>query len=56
MRLEEARDIAKRVKEKLMPHCERIEIVGSIRREKPIVHDIDMVLIPKPYAAVVMGR
>ena len=55
MILETARTIANRVKEELMPHCERIKIVGSIRREKPIVHDIDMVLIPKPYAAVVMS-
>jgi len=50
MRLETARPIAERVKELLTPHCERIEIVGSIRREKPIVHDIDMVLIPKDSA------
>ncbi|HUV52790.1 MAG TPA: hypothetical protein VMW64_06925 [Dehalococcoidia bacterium] len=55
MRLETARPIAERVKELLTPHCERIEIVGSIRREKPIVHDIDMVLIPKPYATIMMS-
>ena len=35
MRLETAQPIAKRVKEELTPHCERIEIAGSIRREKP---------------------
>ena len=48
MRLEQARLIAERVKEKLSPHCDRIEIAGSIRREKPTVHDIDIVLIEKP--------
>lgn len=55
MRLEEAQPIANRVKRFLMPHCERVEIVGSIRREKPVVHDIDIVLIPMPYAAIMMG-
>jgi len=56
MRLEEARSIAERVKEMLTPYCERIEIAGSIRRGKPIVHDIDIVLIEKPEAALVMNN
>ena len=51
MRLQEAKTIAKRVKEALTPYCDRIEIAGSIRRQKPIVHDIDIVMIPKPEAA-----
>lgn len=55
MRLEEAKVIAERVKDALTPHCERIEIAGSIRRGKPIVHDIDIVLIEKPEAALVMN-
>ena len=55
MRLETARELAEQVKATLLPYCQRIEIVGSIRREKATVHDIDVVLIPKPYAAVVMG-
>jgi len=55
MRLETAQPIAERVKELLTPHCERVKIVGSIRREKPIVHDIDMVLIPMPYAVIMLG-
>jgi len=33
----------------LEPHCDRIEIAGSIRREKPEVKDIEIVAIPKPY-------
>ena len=55
MRLETAKAIARQIRVTLAPHCERIETVGSIRRGKPIVHDIDLVLIPKPYAAVVMS-
>jgi len=27
--------------------CDRIEVAGSIRRERPIVNDIDIVLVPK---------
>jgi DNA polymerase (family 10) len=27
--------------------CERVEIAGSIRRQRPFVHDIDLVVIPK---------
>jgi len=31
----------------IMEHCERIEIAGSIRRGRELVHDADMVVIPK---------
>lgn len=31
----------------LAPACERIEIAGSIRREKPLVGDIEIVAIPR---------
>jgi len=31
----------------LSPHCERIEIAGSVRRRKPDVGDIEIVAIPK---------
>jgi DNA polymerase/3'-5' exonuclease PolX len=51
MRLEQAERIAERVKAELTPHCERIEIAGSIRRRKPEVGDIEIVCIP----AVVRG-
>jgi DNA polymerase (family 10) len=37
----------------LAPYCERIEVAGSIRRKKPTVHDIDLVLIPKPLTDIV---
>ena len=41
--------IANEVKRLLSPHCERIEIAGSIRRKKKEVGDIEIVAIPKPY-------
>jgi len=49
MKLEEAQVIADKIKAELAPHCERIEIAGSIRRKKPDVGDIEIVVIPKPY-------
>lgn len=56
MRLEEATTIAEKVKESLSPYCEKVEIAGSIRRRKPIVHDIDMVLIERPEAALILSN
>jgi DNA polymerase/3'-5' exonuclease PolX len=49
MQLDQATAIAERVKAQLAPHCDRIEIAGSIRRRKPDVGDIEIVAIPKPY-------
>lgn len=49
MKLEQAKQIAFEKLEELKPHCERIEIAGSIRREKPEPNDIEIVAIPKPY-------
>jgi DNA polymerase/3'-5' exonuclease PolX len=49
MDLEQALEIAEKVKVLLAPHCERIEIAGSIRRKKPYVKDIEIVAIPKPF-------
>lgn len=44
-----ALDIAQKYKSLLAPHCERIEIAGSIRRKKQIIGDIEIVAIPLPY-------
>lgn len=33
----------------MLPHCDRIEIAGSIRRKRPNVKDIEIVAIPRPY-------
>ena len=45
----EARAIAEEIVEELKPYCEKIEIVGSIRRNKEEVSDIDLIMIPKKY-------
>ena len=47
MKLEKARLITEDVLNRLQPHCERIEIAGSVRREKEDVHDIELCAIPK---------
>ena len=39
--------VAHVVVDAIKEHCERIEIAGSIRRSRPRVRDIDIVLIPK---------
>lgn len=39
--------IAERLIEAMRPHCERIEIAGSLRREKAEVRDIEIVAIPR---------
>ncbi|WP_286755479.1 hypothetical protein [Roseivirga sp. UBA838] len=44
-----ARGLAEKIKQELASHCERIEIAGSIRRQKPMVKDIEIVAIPKPF-------
>ena len=49
MKLEHAKAIAAELVKQLAPLCERIQIAGSIRREKPEVKDIEIVAIPKPY-------
>lgn len=53
MELKVALAIASEVIERLKPYCKKnrtgsslICVVGSIRRQKPTVHDIDIVLIP----------
>lgn len=49
MQYHQAFKIAQNIKDALAPHCERIEIAGSIRRKKNEVKDIEIVAIPKPY-------
>ena len=49
MKLQQAKEIALKTLEQLRSHCNRIEIAGSIRREKPEPNDIEIVAIPKPY-------
>ena len=52
MELAKAKAIAESVVAFLSPYCERIEVAGSIRRGKPQVRDIDLVLVPKDRDAV----
>jgi len=47
MALERAQKIADAVVKRLSPYCQKIEVAGSIRRRKPQVRDIDLVLFPK---------
>jgi len=46
MDLEKAKAIADEVVRRLGPYCTKIEVAGSIRRRKPWVKDVDIVLIP----------
>jgi len=44
-----AQGIAEGLVAQLAPHCDRISIAGSIRRQRDYVKDIEIVAIPKPY-------
>jgi DNA polymerase (family 10) len=39
--------VAQRIVDELRPACDRIEIAGSLRRGNNMVHDIDILLLPK---------
>jgi len=47
MRLETAQKLAKQIIAKLAPHCDRIDIAGSVRRKKDLCGDIELVMLPK---------
>lgn len=47
MNYADARAIAERLIERLSPSCERIEVAGSVRRQQPFVHDIELVAVPR---------
>lgn len=47
MELEKAKEIAEKIKAVLESSCRRIVIGGSIRRQKPEVGDIELLVIPK---------
>jgi DNA polymerase/3'-5' exonuclease PolX len=45
LELETAEKVANQVKIRIDGYCEKIELVGSIRRKKATVHDIDFVIL-----------
>lgn len=47
MNLEPATRLAEKIVGELTPYCERIAVAGSIRRRRPAVNDVDIVLTPK---------
>lgn len=55
MKLLEATQIAMELESKLRPYCDRIEVVGSIRRGRADVKDIDIVAIPNEEKLMVGG-
>jgi len=50
IQLHKAQQLALKVVGELMTYCQKIEIAGSVRRERNQVNDIDLVLLPKPAA------
>jgi DNA polymerase (family 10) len=50
--LARAQAYADKIVRELAPFCARIAIAGSIRRRRPICHDIDLVLIPRDAAGL----
>jgi DNA polymerase/3'-5' exonuclease PolX len=48
MRLEQAEKLAEQFIHEIVVYCEKIKIVGSIRRRKTECRDIDLVLLAKP--------
>ena len=49
---DDALQVAERLRALLAPACERIEVAGSIRRNKPDVGDIELLCIPRYDLAV----
>lgn len=47
MMLSQAEGLADKIISALAPGCERIQIAGSVRRQRPLVGDIEIVAIPK---------
>lgn len=48
MTLDQAKTLADKIVAELTPFCDRIDIAGSIRRQRPIVNDIDLVVLITP--------
>lgn len=48
MALKDAQNLAQELVDRLRFFCDRIEIAGSVRRQKPEVGDIEIIAIPHP--------
>ena len=55
MKLKEAQKIAEEVKGWLKPYCQRIEIVGSVRRRKAECGDMELLCVPKTEPCGLLG-
>lgn len=51
MNLSKAKEIAIAICQRLQPHCEKVNIAGSVRRKKPEVKDIEIICLPKKVIA-----
>ena len=45
LELAEAQALASQVESLIKPLCAKLEVVGSIRRQRPEIHDIDFVVL-----------
>ena len=50
MKLKDAVAIECAIFEQLSPYCERYQVAGSVRRNKPEVNDLEIVVVPKEQA------
>jgi DNA polymerase/3'-5' exonuclease PolX len=53
--LAQAQAIAEEVYNALHPHCDRIQIAGSIRRQKASIGDVEVVCIPRQVPSGLFG-
>ena len=56
MKLLPAVHCARKIESELLPLCNKIEVAGSVRRERAEVNDIDLVLIPRNGLAPILER
>lgn len=49
MILSYADELTERITNVIQPHCHRIAVAGSVRRRRPAVNDIDLVVIPRQF-------